>query len=155
MVVLYSEQSCCHISHLPVRLALMMVSSRRVGRPCKVRKVEELPQEEEVESEVSSVTETKGRSTVDYICVSFGGRQDWALKWKQASQSCLTESESDLSQSIFTHTRNSSSWQKLQQLYKWIKRHKEKKKDKWAASFKVVLINVVIVTVMTNIIKVL
>lgn len=54
----------------------MMVSSLRVGRPCKVRKVEELPQEEEVESEVSSVTETKGRSTVDYICVSFGGRQD-------------------------------------------------------------------------------
>ncbi|KTG40056.1 hypothetical protein cypCar_00002498 [Cyprinus carpio] len=34
-------------------------TKRRVGRPCKVRKVEELPQEEEVESEVSSVTETK------------------------------------------------------------------------------------------------
>ncbi|XP_051500790.1 lethal(3)malignant brain tumor-like protein 3 isoform X2 [Myxocyprinus asiaticus] len=30
-----------------------------VGRPCKVRKVEEPPQEEEVESEVSSVIETK------------------------------------------------------------------------------------------------
>uniref|UniRef100_A0A8C2BXG3 L3MBTL histone methyl-lysine binding protein 3 n=1 Tax=Cyprinus carpio TaxID=7962 RepID=A0A8C2BXG3_CYPCA len=48
---------------------VMMMFSLRVGRPCKVRKVEELPQEEEVESEVSSVTETKGRSTPPSLCV--------------------------------------------------------------------------------------
>ncbi|KAB5517065.1 hypothetical protein PHYPO_G00185170 [Pangasianodon hypophthalmus] len=34
-------------------------SKRRVGRPCKVKKVEEPPQEEEAESEESSVTESK------------------------------------------------------------------------------------------------
>ncbi|XP_076872700.1 lethal(3)malignant brain tumor-like protein 3 isoform X2 [Brachyhypopomus gauderio] len=34
-------------------------TKRRVGRPCKVRKVPEAPQEEGVESEVSSVTESK------------------------------------------------------------------------------------------------
>ncbi|XP_073672672.1 lethal(3)malignant brain tumor-like protein 3 [Garra rufa] len=43
----------------PVKKPAGTETKRRVGRPCKVRKVEELPQEEEVESEVSSVTETK------------------------------------------------------------------------------------------------
>ncbi|ROL44021.1 Lethal(3)malignant brain tumor-like protein 3 [Anabarilius grahami] len=42
-----------------VKKPVVTETKRRVGRPCKVRKVEELPQEEEVESEVSSVTETK------------------------------------------------------------------------------------------------
>ncbi|XP_056115226.1 lethal(3)malignant brain tumor-like protein 3 isoform X1 [Rhinichthys klamathensis goyatoka] len=42
-----------------VKKPVVTETKRRVGRPCKVRKVEEPPQEEEVESEVSSVTETK------------------------------------------------------------------------------------------------
>uniref|UniRef100_A0A671K8G7 SAM domain-containing protein n=1 Tax=Sinocyclocheilus anshuiensis TaxID=1608454 RepID=A0A671K8G7_9TELE len=44
---------------MPVKKPVGTETKRRVGRPCKVRKVEELPQEEELESEVSSVTETK------------------------------------------------------------------------------------------------
>ena len=45
----------------------LLLSSDRVGRPCKQKKVEE-PVEEEMESEVSSINETKG--TLFQLCVS-------------------------------------------------------------------------------------